>query len=319
MSQNSALRMYSEGVAASNKQLNTNQLSVVPYEVTPLIDGELDDIVQEMLVKGKDSYGIQYEIKLKSTQALTCDWLPFGALPITAPDIRRGERVVIYRFADSNKYYWVDKGLDRHLRRLETIIWRVAATPDGDKDVDLDETNCYYITMSSHQKLISLTTSMANGEHTSWTVQIDLAEGNLVIANGNNDFIQIISKEQLIHLQNAAGAFVKLSKQDILGYAPKDMMLEAVALIQAKCKDFKVIASNTAVIDAASSVLIKTPETTIQSEQTTMTGNAEVGKDLKVVGRIDADKGTIGGVSFDNGVMTCRTLTASQPISAPNV
>jgi hypothetical protein len=319
MSTTSALRIWSKGVAASNKALNTDELSVIPYEVTPTLDGELDDSISEQVMEGKDAFGVSYSVKVQTSAAIVAKWLPFGDRSTTAPDIRRGERVVIYRFADSNDYYWVDEGLDRHLRRLETIIYRVAATPEDLKSetVELTEDNCYFLTISTHEGLISFTTSKANGEPYAWTFQFDTKNGVWTVGDDSGNYIQINPNEPLIHLQNANGTFVKLNRENIEGYAPQNIDLKAVQQILMQCQSFTLTADDSATIN--------TPTLQCNVDQSNFTGNVSVGGDVSVAGNvtvagtISSKKASIGGVTIENGVMQCKSITASSPIQAPNV
>ena len=319
MNTTSALRMWSKGIAASNKALNTHELSVIPYEVTPMLDGELDDVISDNIMEGKDAFGVEYSVKVQSSVAIPAKWLPFGDRAMTAPDIRRGERVVIYRFADSNEYYWVDEGLDRHLRRLETIIYRIAAVPEDLKSdtVELTEDNCYFLTISSHAGLVSFTTSTANGEPFSWTFQFNTKDGIFTLGADSGDFIQINPNEPLIHIQNSLGAYLKLDKKNVLVNAPESMHVTAVQIIELICKEFA--------LKASSGANITTPKLHCEVDKSTFTGdvdiggNVDVGGDVSVAGTISSKKASIGGVTIENGVMKCESITATKPISAPNV
>lgn len=329
----SAFHFYSQGIAAHNKAPKTNKLKVVPIEALPLLDGELTDAILETVVEGKDAFDVEYTVSVRSSPAIECDWFPHGALPITAPDVRRGERIAIYRFADSDEFFWVDEGLDKHLRRLETVIWRFSAEPKDTAGITLTAENCYYMTFSTHQKLIELTTSMANGEVTTWVIQLDTGEGNFTITNAEGDFIQINTQETTIHLQNAAGAFLKLINEDIEVFAPNNIMMQAVNLFRMVCKNMQIEAEETIDVKAGTSIAMETGAATLKANTVDVTspnstfsgnvaigGNTSVGGTAQVSGSMEvAGDFSGGGVSISGGAITCTTLTASSPISAPNV
>jgi|JFJP01.1.fsa_nt_gi hypothetical protein len=214
----SKLRFYSAGIVAMNKLLSSKDIECHPIEEFPMVDGQLSDEVNDYKSKGKDSKGAEYETTVKNTVTVLATWLSLtGSNRITAPDVRRGELVMLYQFGDVDKYYWTTMKEDLKLRKLETVIYAFSATKDEKKDAT--PTTTYYFEISTHKKLIHLHTSKDNKEPYTYDIQLDTDNGKLTITDDVNNFIELISKEKIIHLENTDGTFIEIDKKKINMFA----------------------------------------------------------------------------------------------------
>lgn len=241
----SAFQLYSFGIAAENKPLSTKELLVIPIEIFLGMEGEIGEEVVELKHKGVNSFDEPYEVTVKHGQSIPCKWLQWGSNRATAPDVRRGERVLIYRVADSDEeFYWVSAGLDDHLRRLETVVWLFNANPDGLSDDPSSLEDSYAIEISSHKKLITLHTTKKNGEPFAYTFQFNLGTGYVTLADDAKNFFEFNSADTKITMHNASGTYFQLNKQDIFAVAPRNIDVKATEKITFTCKDFTITASN---------------------------------------------------------------------------
>lgn len=242
----SGFKLYSFGIAAENKPLTTKTLLVIPIEVLPAMEGELGEESEELKHKGVNSFDEPYEVTVKTRNAIPCKWLQWGSNRDTAPDVRRGERILIFRVGDSDEeFYWVSMGLDDYLRRLETVRYLFNADPDGLSDSEPSPENSYCLEYSTHEKKITLTTTKLNGEPFAYTVQLNTGEGYFTVTDDAKTFIEMDSAEQRITLHNTTGTFLECNKEDIIGYAVRDANFTAVRNITFKCENFTVEANNT--------------------------------------------------------------------------
>jgi hypothetical protein len=323
----SAFKQYAFGKAANNKELNSNLLEVTPIEILPLLNGRLNTETEELTYEGVNAEGISEKLTINIKSSITCKWLQWGSNRDTAPDVRRGERIMIYRYADSvDQFYWVPTGLDEHLRRLETVVWLFSADPDGLSDEGKTAENSYSISVSTHSKQITIQTVKLNNEPYAYTIQINADYGALVFQDDVGNYIQLDSPETKITLMNADTTEVSLDKKNLYMYAPDSYKAVVENTYRIECKDYELIASNSIDLQTKSYTAqandlykVTTNVFDIVSPESKFSGNVSVGGDATVTGTFSASKGSIGGVSFDNGVMTCRTLNASQNITAPNV
>lgn len=213
----SKLHFYSVGRVAENKLLSEHVIWVTPIEHLPMLDGELKKDPQPLEIKGIDKDDNEYQMELTFDNVIPAHWLPMGSNRQTSPDVRRGERVLIWRYADADKFYWTDMGLDQPLRKLETVRHVYSAT-QNEADLVTADTH-YYAEVSTHNKTITLHTSQANEEPFSYDIQIDTDKGQVTITDNDGNYLHLDSKEMLWHIHNKEGTEVKLDKKEIWGYA----------------------------------------------------------------------------------------------------
>lgn len=298
----SEFKPYSLGYVLANKKPGSSTIDVLPVEHFPAVDGEITASVEKIEVTGQNPDGSTYSLSMDNGTSIPAKWLPFGSNRVTAPDVRRKERVMIYQFADTNEYYWVPCGLDDHLRRLETVIYAFNADPDpNSKGEELDFTKCYYFEISTRTKNVTFQTSKANGEPFAYTTQYNTAEGVVTLADDDSNFIELNSKERKLLFHNGEGTFAEISRKIISLFAPDKISLVAKNLIEFTTKLFAV--------NASSKVTINTP-TAVFSD------NVEIGKDLKVGGNITAAGMSAGGMVKAQSV-DCGTIRADSYQNLP--
>lgn len=325
---------YDFGIAADNKALEATTLAVTPLTVVPLLNGELGIADQSLEVEGVDFDGNSYSDKLADQNAITCKWLQWGSNRSTPPDVRRGERILIYRAGDSaSEFYWVCPGLDDHLRRLETVVYLWNADPDGLSDTPSSVDNSYSLVVSTHKKQLTFQTTQLNGEPFQHTLQLDAEKGIFTYADNVGNGFNVESGENTVRLENADKTTWHLERGHLKGYAPETATIEAVESITLKTKVFTLNASESVtvntkatLIDSTDSVTIKTAKTTIDAPETEITGNVQtggnviVGGTLDVTGKMSASAGgTFGGVTIENGKISCEGIDSTGPVNAPNI
>ncbi len=208
----SKLRFYSIGIVAANKPLQSKVIEAMPTEEIPMMDGYLDSQQDTQTATGERDDGTSYNSTLQMANAIKAEWLPFGdANRLTAPDVRRGEAVILYQFGDADKYYWTTLKNDNRLRKLETVIYAFSGTKD--EAADLDASNSYFLEISTHTKTVTFHTSQADGEPYGYDVQINTKEGRVIIVDTAGNKILLDSPATQLRMENAVGAFLDITKQ----------------------------------------------------------------------------------------------------------
>lgn len=234
----SGLKIYSLGTVAENKALGSSVIQVTPVEQLSMIDGELKSDPAYLEDSGVDAAGKTYASKTIIDNALSATWIPIaGGNRATPPDVRRGERVLLFKYADAEELYWADLGWDLRLRKKETVRYTFSNTENEGADSTADG-NCHYVEISAHNKTITLQTSKAQGEPFTYTFQFNLAQGVVILADDAGNYFEFDSKETEFLLRNAAETEFRMSKQDIyltcLGIlkavATQEISLETAAL-----------------------------------------------------------------------------------------
>ena len=209
----SKLFLYSYGVVAANKPLSSMNIEVTPMEEVMMTDGELTDNISTANVKGKDADGSSFETTIKTAVTITARWLPFSSNRKTAPDVRRGEKVAIWKFADADKYYWSSLEYEAHLRKLETVIYTFSNTQEESAGSNTDTT--YFIEISTHNKMIQLHTSTSDGEPFGYDFVLNTKEGTFQIRDTIENIIFLDSGARRIVMKNAAESFIDLNAEDL--------------------------------------------------------------------------------------------------------
>lgn len=220
----SIFKLYSIGLVAENKPRNDRFVNVVLVEDSAGLDGEITFNPQEYRLKGQDKEGNQYEVVTTMDVSLNCEWLPSGTNRITPPDVVRGELVEVFRLGDTDQYYWRTMGLRDNLRSLETVIFAFSATPSLEgKPLTLDR--CYFLEVSTHDKLVTFSTSKANGEPFVYTAQFNTAQGQFILNDDIGNQFELISRERILKMFNVDGSFVDINKKKITISADEEIRL----------------------------------------------------------------------------------------------
>lgn len=256
----SKLRFYSLGIVAENKLLSSKEVEVTPVEEMPMLDGELAPVAVDYKAKAVDKLGSSYETSVETTSTVKAKWLPLGAgNRITAPDVRRGEMVVLYKFGDTDQYFWTTQNEDLKLRKLETVIYAFSGTTS--EGAEMNAQTFYFIEISTHKKLITLHTSKDNGEPFGYDIQLDTGNGKLVITDDVGNYVLMDSAQTQIVLRNVDETTFDMKGPNLDITVPKTYTV--------KCTDYK--------LEASSSVGIRSGTTSVQSSGgTSITDNSSI-------------------------------------------
>jgi len=228
--QASCFKNVALGIVAENKAMKdasgkfNRTILVTDIESLSMINGEIRSKPEQLTASGTDTSGKAYTSAVAVDQVIEATWVPFLSNRLTPPDVRRGERVQLWRSGDADKYYWSTMGLDDHLRKLETVIFAFSATAD-ESQTELDLNNCYYFEVSTHNKSITVQTSASNGEPFRYTAQINAAEGAFLIEDDIGNSIELDSTENRICLENGDDSKVELKAGKIAIVANEEVSL----------------------------------------------------------------------------------------------
>lgn len=216
MSDESKFDFYSMAIAAENKDDGRNWiLEVTPYEMTTMMDGELNARGETQESTGTDAAGKVYADKVVTGNSIPAEWIGLGeSNRLTAPNVRRGEELILYTYGDTGKVFWEPRNKNSHLRRLETITWAFSGTRDeGVKQ--LTEENSYTVELSTHEKHILISTSNHNGEKCRFFLQINPGKGIATLADDKDNEITIDSVGSRISLINGENVEVHLDRRNL--------------------------------------------------------------------------------------------------------
>jgi hypothetical protein len=286
MEDTSVLKLYSLGRASQNKEYGSNQLRIYPYEIRPVMDGETASQAQKVEVKGVDSVGNEYQDHIVSSTDIEATWLPIGEPnKMFAPDINRGGEVIIFRYADSNKYFWVPGGISPNNanRTAETAVWAFAAHNDPDAPIAPDGSNAYVLKVDPRNKSISIVTSIVNGEKTGFNMALDTASGTWQLTTLEGDAMLIDMVNKRVALLNSAKTMFELKGQH------QNLKVPGNATDSIK---------GNWTVEVGGNALVKAGTATVQATEITLDGEVSCTKGLKVAGAVE-----VGLTVVSQGVM----------------
>lgn len=258
------------GIVLEDKLPNADTIQVELTELTPFVDDNVE--AKSDMVKVGDSKTESYE-NIEVTNSIEAEYFSLITNRRYPPDVKKGEQVLIFRYADSKKYYWYPIGRDDRLRKLERYTISVSnnvSTPDG-----LSDGNCYTIDLDTlYNKHILLRTSKSAGEPFQYVIDIDAAKSTIHICDDANNQILLDSNVPRILLSNSEGAFVDVAKRNVVITALDDIILKAGR---------QIITDSPATSMLGESLEVKNTSTSIRSSNSTVVESSKVGLDGSVV------------------------------------
>ena len=234
----SKLRIYSLGIVVYDKPRDTKIIDVLPVEEISNIDGKLTDYKPKYNVQLPDVAKVNRKSKIEGQSYIEAHWLPLSqSNRHTAPDVIANETVLLYRYADSEKYYWDTLFIEPNIRRLETVLHMFgnlkAALTEWDKS------SSYWSEVSTHDKHIHVKTTKSDGEPFEYDIKLDTGAGTFELFDDIGNLLKLYSNDHRWFIINATGSYFDIVEDVILGYAETLICLKS-AKIHMNTGDFTV-------------------------------------------------------------------------------
>lgn len=191
----SNLYLYSIGIVAEDRKENSTKIKVYPTEHAFGITGDLD-AEEDIKEKVQNNEGEWLSLSVKSQNYIEADWLPWGGNRVTAPDIRKGETVLIWRFGGTDQFYWMPRAYEPDLRTTEKAIYYYSNQKEPTGSPSLEEG--YTFIVDSINKTVSMHTPVNNGEKVGFDVAFDTENGVLTIQDTRENTIILKSEEDTL-------------------------------------------------------------------------------------------------------------------------
>ena len=223
----SQLRMYSLGIVVADKVGDVDQIMVMPIEPFYMQeDGYVKDWGESHVGGLKDILSEGFQSELTARAYIVADWLRLGdSNRATAPNVKAGETIVLYKFSDVNEYYWQDIKVEPHLRRLENVVYRYNNL-SGDPGEEVTDDTSYWVRVSTRDKILHIHTANNDGEPYSYDITLNTGEGLLNITDNDGNDITLDSANDTLttHLDKD---FVLITENDTNVHAKNNINLEA--------------------------------------------------------------------------------------------
>lgn len=221
----SELKFYSYAIVAKNKDLDSDLIEAVPTEDSGYLDGEITDDITKIEAQGTDKDNKSFKNTIESTASVEAKWLSFtDTNRMTSPDVRRGEEVVLWRFGDTDQYWWTTLKQDNKLRRLETVIYGYNNL--SEENTAGDHTNMYWIEISTHRKHVTLHTAKNDKEPFMWDFQLDTKNGVFTIDDNDGGYFFYDAKNKHFKMKNKDESYFQIDKKTAYLYTLDKITIE---------------------------------------------------------------------------------------------
>lgn len=239
----SGLKLYSLGIVVNDKLRDSDIIDVYPVEDMPFINGKIKDYKQSVTGNVNDSKGVSKPLNIDMGAVIKAKWIPYGGSNrSSSPDVTKNETVLVFRFGETNKFYWTTVFNEPSIRRLETVVHRYGAT--SEYGVELDDSNSYTLIVSAHDRFIRLTTSNKNKEVVKYQLLLDLNKGTI----GIND-----DQQNDIIIDSIKGIMTVTIREKVITNT-KDFIVNASNSIQLNTKNY-TLKTDTGTVNASSYTL----------------------------------------------------------------
>ncbi len=259
--QASGLRVYSFGIVVEDKQDDGDYIKVVPIEELPLVKGKLSEAKFDKQAEGTDHKGVTVKADAKGVAFVVAQWTPIdNGNRNTAPNVSKGETVLLLKFGSTNELFWCDFFREPKLRRLENVIYAYSNVKDPGQEYDQDSS--YWFQISTRDKVIRLHTSNNDGEKVTYDVVFDTANGKFTIADSNKNFLEWDSvnsnlKIAFNNLIQFTSQMIEINGKKYVRTAGQEITETAESITNKSSQSYKVDSAGSAEIKASSPVKIK--------------------------------------------------------------
>lgn len=242
---NSNYHPISLGRVVANKERDSFLVKIHPFEIIPHAPEELDDSTVDRKKEGIDHVGKKYSVTVVEQSWLEAEWIGKTYFE-KAPDVAKGELVMVYRSGDSDSFYWDVFGRNDSHRKQEDVVISFSAKKDYDpgEPVPKDETNSYRFRINTYDKFVEFTTSEDNGEVTTYKMRFDMAEGTFELVDKETNRFYLNTLEYFLEMYNKDESYVRLDKKEIFINSQDLVQIDTTDVI-VKCENLTVNSTNT--------------------------------------------------------------------------
>ena len=275
------------GVCVADKIDNSRYVKVYCHDILPFVSDKLEDLTMKEVFQLVNDITTRPEtINTEITNVVTAEYLDMNFNFSYIPFVRKGQRLLVLKYLDSDKHYWIPLGIDKHLNKPEVFRIFCSDNPEGNETPN-DE-NSYYIEIDTRfRKKITISTCKKDKELFKYKLIIDSGKSKVIVSDDKKREIVLDSLKDNIYLRNEAGVVCSLNKKDIDISTPGDahILCGNNASVVAK-NNASVNAKEITLVDSsgasnltlnASGVNINTPMITIPND-VTVNGELKVNK-----------------------------------------
>lgn len=303
----SKLKVFGMGIVVKDKPKFSDEVEVYIPEQMPYVSGKIADAKIEHKRTMVDSKGSEKTYEAEAVYTITASWLPDGNdNQITAPDVYKNETVKVFRFGDSDKFFWKTSFREPKLRKQETVATMYSNQKDPKEE--FDKKSSYWTQVDTRDKKWQLHTSKNDGEKCEYDAEIDTKEGLVTIKDDLGNKFNIDSGAAKITFLNSSNNSFVMEQGNTTSTTPDALSMTSTSTSMQSSDATQIAAGSDMGINAGGGLNLSAGGDS----------NMNAGGTMKLAGNPIILEGDviINGNLTVNGDITCNTLTCNF-INAP--
>ncbi len=201
------------GIVANDKEPTSKIIKVFPSEQLAEYEGVITDTDDKKdsssnIISSGSALAVG---SLDRKMIIEAEWIDLsGGNRVTAPDVKKGESVMLYKMGDASRWFWTPMRNESDLRRKESVVKVYGNTEEHGKT--LDNSNSYYTVMDTKNKKIQLHTANNDGEAVGFDIIIDTKLGTIEIKDTNGNFLKHDGKNGTLETKHSKQVTIRSPK-----------------------------------------------------------------------------------------------------------
>ncbi|UPT53907.1 baseplate protein [Vibrio phage phiKT1019] len=319
------LNFIGVGTVLENKPENSYYVKVTTKLEFPQTDGAGIANATQLSVSNPTGENGYQTSKVLRSNFYTAKWLSFNPNRLTAPDVRVGTKVSIYKFNDDDQLYWTTWGIGNETFRLEHVLYAWNANPNKDENAPFSFEDYYTLVFSTRHQEVVFKTTQANKEPVAYRLGFNTRKGTWALTDTEQNAFALDSLKHSWVMRNREGSIFNINRKDISLINKGTQLFDAAKSINmktdkffVKCNDFVM---NAGTMDVTTDSLTMKAKTTdwqgdsinIVSPTTSIKGNVGIQGNLGVAGSMSCKAGAGGG---GGGLVTSGSIEAKEAIKS---
>ena len=224
------INMYM-GIAAQDLKPKTNELSVyIPemiYDKSGLLDST-DGSVGRYINEGGDT-----DSKAEQGISVTATWCPLNTTRVTAPLIKKGMNVLLFKMGNTDRYQWLQMGSQLDLLGKDVVVNLYGNTDKFGTMLNGENSHSIVIDPLFSQSMY-INTVDNDGEKAKYLIKLDLKNGTFILEDNhkNKIFLDSTKGELTVDTANSVSVTTKeyTVKADTILFDGKDITMKGSSI-----------------------------------------------------------------------------------------
>lgn len=210
--------LYAIGIVAEDKIKDEHTIKVYVKELIGDYTGNINES-RNISGMSEDSDGKVFNVNVDINVTVPAVWYSRNTNRVTPPNVRAGMKVELYKYGNTDKYYWSTQNYESDLIGLEHVM-HIYSNTNELPSRKLNRLNTYWSTVSTRDKYVWWHTSNNDGEPSTYDILFDTKNASVILVDKNKNFIELKSlfNRWRVVSQNSVELH---AKQEITLSAPK--------------------------------------------------------------------------------------------------